>query len=234
MSLFSMDETVEMSIPPYPKIKAPWSLVERLNKEKDITGIFISAHPLDEYKFILENYTTCTIANIPNYKDQPLKLAGIVTKSEHKISKKGTGYGNFMIEDYNGSFEFPLFSEEYLDFKNRLEVGQMVYIRGNNQTSWDGNGTRFKLSNVQQLASTGPSIVDALTVKVPLHLLDESKINRLQNLLLSQKGKSNVKMVLLDVMSAQYLSMVSDEYKVEVNNRLLNEVRELGFDYSLN
>lgn len=234
MSLFSIDESVEMSIPPYPKISAPWSLVERLNREKDITGIFISAHPLDEYKFILDHFTTCTISNIPNYKDQQLKLAGIITKADHKISKKGTGYGNFVIEDYYGSFEFPLFSEDYLDFKNRLEVGQMVYVKANNQTSWDGNGTRFKLSSVQQLASTGPGIVDSLTVKVPLHRLDDLKINRLQHLLQSQKGKSNVKMILLDIMSANYLSLVSDEFKVEVNNRLINEVREMGFECSLN
>ncbi|MEO5646925.1 MAG: hypothetical protein ABIQ56_01110, partial [Chitinophagaceae bacterium] len=234
MSLFNMDENLEMPIPSYPKISIPWSLVERLNKEKDITGIFVSAHPLDEYKFILDHFTTCTIANIPNYKDQPLKLAGIITKADHKISKKGTGYGQFTIEDYLGSFEFPLFSEDYLDFKNRLEVGQMVYMKAINQNSWDGTNTRFKIISIQQLASTGPGIVDSMIVQVKLHLLDGPKITKLQEILKSQKGKSNLKIVVLDMLSENYLSLISEEYKVEINTALLDHVKELGFDFILN
>ena len=227
-----MDRDMEMPEPAFP-VCPPWSLIERLNKEKDILGIFISAHPLDEYKFVLENFTTCTMANVPNFKDTPLKLAGIVTKAEHKISKKGTGYGNFVIEDYFGSFEFPLFSEEYLDFKNRLEVGQMVYIKATNRSFQDG-ATRFKLQSVQQLASAGSTVSEGIMVKVPVQTIDEKKIAKLKELIESQRGNSALRIVLHDMVSQNYLYLLSNEYKVEVNHHLLAEFQSMGFDYKLN
>ena len=232
MSLFSMDRDMEMPEPAFP-VCPPWSLIERLNKEKDILGIFISAHPLDECKFVLENFTTCTMANVPNFKDTPLKLAGIVTKAEHKISKKGTGYGNFVIEDYFGSFEFPLFSEEYLDFKNRLEIGQMVYIKATNRSFQDG-ATRFKLQSVQQLASAGSTVSEGIMVKVPVQTIDEKKIAKLKELIESQRGNSALRIVLHDMVSQNYLYLLSNEYKVEVNHHLLAEFQSMGFDYKLN
>lgn len=233
MSLFSNDEE-QQTIPemPFPKHQ-PWSLVERLNREKDVTGIYISAHPLDEFKYIIENYTTCTVSNIPNTRDQPLKIAGIITKADHRISKKGTGYGNFIIEDYNGSYEFPLFSEDYMDFKNRLELGQMVYLKGTNVSLRDGT-SRFKVQSVQQLATTGTNITDSITLHIPLHQIDQSKINHLYTLVSSNKGNTGIKMVLLDAVSANYLYLRSEEHKVEISNRLLNELKSLGFDYKLN
>ncbi len=234
MSLFSMDEKVEMPTPNYPNV-AHWSLIERLNKEKDITGIYISAHPLDEYRFILEHFTTCTLSNVANFKDVPMKLAGIVTKAEHRISKKGTGYGSFTLEDYYGSFEFALFSEDFLDFKNRLEVGQMVFLKATNQVFRDGSGgSRFKLQQVQQLASAGNNIAESLLLKVPLQSIDDDKITRLRHIVEAQKGNSHLKIVLLDPVSQNYLYMLSEDYKIEVTNRLLKEVKDLGFEYKLN
>ncbi len=234
MSLFSMDEKLEMPVPIYPKANA-WSLIERLNKEKDITGIYISAHPLDEYRFVLEHFTTCTLSNVTSFKDVPIKIAGIVTKAEHRISKKGTGYGSFILEDYFGNFEFVLFSEDYLDFKNRLEVGQMVYIKASNQTFRDGSGgSRFKIQSVQQLASAGHTVAESLLLKMPLYSIDSDRIERLKRVIESQKGNTHLKIVLLDPVSQNYLYMMSEEYKIEVNSRILKEVKELGFEYKLN
>lgn len=234
MSLFSMEGDTPMPVPVFPKIKEPWSLVERLNREKEVTGIFISAHPLDEYKYILDHFTTCTVSNIPQYRDVPIKVAGIVTRSDHRISKKGTGYGQFELRDYEGTFEFPLFSENYLDFKNRLELGQMVYIKGTYQVFNDGNSTRFRIQSIQQLASTGPSLAESVLLQVPVHQLDETKIAKLKTICENQKGKSKLKIVLVDRATQTSLQMVSDEYRIEVNAELLNEFRNLGLEYVLN
>lgn len=233
MSLFSVEADVDMPEPVYPKA-APWSLIERLNKEKDITGIFISAHPLDEYRHILDHYTTCNLTNIGNFINEPIKIAGMITKADHRISKKGTGYGNFTIEDFGGKYEFTLFSENYLDHKNRLEINQLVYIRGTQQTYRDREGISFKIQSVQQLATAGNSVSSSLLLKVPLQSIDESTIRKIKTLLESQKGNSPVKVVLLDAVSQNYLYLMSDEYKVEVTNKLLKEMKGLGFEYSLN
>jgi len=233
MSLFSMDENLSMPEPAYPVVE-PWSLVERLNREKEVTGIFISAHPLDEYKHILEHYTTCTLSNIPLYKDINIKIAGIVTKSEHRISKKGTGYGQFELQDYTGNFEFPLFSENYLDFKNRLELGQMVFIKGTYQSYPDNGGFRFRIQSVQQLASTGSSITEWVLLKVTIQDLNEQKINKLKSICDLQKGKAQVKIMLIDQVNQTSLQMISDEYKIEVSRQILQEFNDLGFEYKLN
>ena len=233
MSLFSVEEeTATIPEIPFPKHQ-PWSLVERLNREKEVTGIYISAHPLDEFRYIIENFTTCSLSNVNLIKDQPLKLAGIVAKAEHKISKKGTGYGSFVLEDYTGSFEFPLFSEDFMDFKNRLEVGQMVLVKATNMSLRDGT-TRFKISGVQQLATAGSNITESITIKMPLHQINVDKVNYLQSMIANHKGNVSLKVVLLDAITANYLYLKSDEHKIEVNNKLLHELTTLGFDYKLN
>ncbi len=232
MSLFNMEEDLEIPELPFPK-HTPWSLVERLQKEKEITGIFISAHPLDEFKYIIENFTTCTLAKIVNHSDQLLKVAGIVSKADHRISKRGTGYGTFVLEDFTGSFEFALFSEDYMDYKNRLEVGQMVFIKATNVTMRDGM-SRFKISAVQQLATAGSNIADSITIKMPLHRINNASVKTIENIVSRNKGNVTLKVVLLDAATSNYLYLKSDDYKIEITNKLLDELKVLGFDYKLN
>ena len=101
---------------PTPEIPADakqWSLIEKLTREKEVTGIYISGHPLDDYKMEVDNFTTCSLDRIEEFKGQKVNIAAIVTTANHRISKKGTGWGLFTIQDYNDLLEFPLFSEDY-------------------------------------------------------------------------------------------------------------------------
>ena len=110
----------------------------------------------------------------------------------------------------------------------------MVYIKGTYQVFNDGNSTRFRIQSVQQLASTGPSLAESVLLQVPVHQLDETKIAKLKTICENQKGKSKLKIVLVDRATQTSLQMVSDEYRIEVNAELLNEFRNLGLEYVLN
>ncbi|MDV7395132.1 hypothetical protein RZS08_27345, partial [Arthrospira platensis SPKY1] len=101
-SLFGDSDEVMIPEPAVPE-GAYWPLMEKLNREKEVTGIYISGHPLDDYRAEIEAHTTCSLEEIENYMGREIKIAGIVVRANHRISKKGTGYGQFTIQDFHGS-----------------------------------------------------------------------------------------------------------------------------------
>jgi DNA polymerase-3 subunit alpha len=126
-SLFGESISVEMSEPAVSK-QEEYPLLEKLKYEKEVVGIYISGHPLDDYKLEIENFTNCSLKNIPDNKDKDLKIAGIISKTITKVSKTGNQYVSFTLEDFEGTFEFALFGKDYIQFKNFAEtLGAMVY-----------------------------------------------------------------------------------------------------------
>src|SRR5690606_37937222 len=134
-SLFGGIDDMEIEEPPIPRAE-PWPLVEKLTREKEVTGIFMSGHPLDDYRLEVENFTNCPLDLIENCKDRKLKIAGIVTDAQHRVSRKGTGYGIFVIEDFRGTLELKLFNEDYKKFKEFMTIGEALYLEGFYQTAW--------------------------------------------------------------------------------------------------
>ncbi|HNG89117.1 MAG TPA: DNA polymerase III subunit alpha, partial [Saprospiraceae bacterium] len=126
-SLFGdLSSTVSIPEPPMPKV-SDWSLIYRLQKEKEVIGIYLSGHPLDDYRYEWEHFAT-PLANIENCKGRKVNVAGIITKVEHRTSQKGTGWGRIVLSDYTGSLEISLFSESYARFKHLLEESAFLYI----------------------------------------------------------------------------------------------------------
>jgi len=134
------DLSLVQEIPP-PKIpECPtWSLTELLDKEKDVTGMFLSGHPLDHYRFELKYYNIIPINDFNEFKgaielqkspNQPLKVAGLVTSSLHKISKAGKKYGTLTIEDFSGKTDITLFGDQYIRFSNYFTQGTCIYVKG--------------------------------------------------------------------------------------------------------
>jgi DNA polymerase-3 subunit alpha len=124
-SLFGDTSDVMMPEPTVPQAE-PWSLIEKLTKEKEVTGIYISGHPLDDYRIEVENFTTCGLDRIENFKGQKVNIAGIITQAQHRVNKKGNGWGLFTVQDYNTALEFPLFTEDYQKFKHLLHQGAVL------------------------------------------------------------------------------------------------------------
>ena len=121
----------EVVAPPIAECE-PWPLVKLLDYEKEVTGMFMSGHPLDNFSFEIKHYGLTTIAEFNEFKEavnlhpnpgRTFRIAGLVSEAQHRISKTGNKYGVFHIEDYSAKMELMLFSDDYVRFTNYLEAG---------------------------------------------------------------------------------------------------------------
>ncbi|MEM6699555.1 MAG: OB-fold nucleic acid binding domain-containing protein, partial [Bacteroidota bacterium] len=233
-SLFGGSEDAMIPEPSFPKGKA-WSLIEALTKEKEVTGIYISGHPLDDYRVEVENFTNCTLDKIENYhKAKEVRFAGVVTRAEHRISKKGTGWGKFVIQDYNGSFEFPLFRDDYADYRGRLEEGVCVFVKGHFEPQWSGDGFQFKLKEVNTLEAVTEKLTKEVTLRFPIEKLTAELLQSVDELCHLHKGNHQLRIVLLDRTNRIKLALKTKKRGVNANTAFAEALDGLGVDYKLN
>ncbi len=233
-SLFGASDEVLLPEPKVPDCN-PWSLVEKLGKEKEVTGIYISGHPLDDYAVEIKNFTSSSLDKLEKYKGQKVTVAGIVTQANHRISKKGTGWGLFTIQDFTSSLDFPLFSEDYQKFKHLLEVGEVVYIKGMYQKKWNAEDEyQLRIHEVRQLETVGKELTDSITLKIKVHEISEQLIDEIETLCESYKGPHKLKMLFLDHMNRISLNLVAKNKTVNADNDFVNHLEKLGVDYKLN
>ena len=232
-SLFGDSDEVLIQEPPMP-VAEPWSLIEKLTREKEVTGIYISGHPLDDYKMEVDNFTTCSLEKADTIKGQPLKLAGIVAAANHRISKKGTGFGFFTIQDYNGGMEFPLFSEDYQRYKHLFEVGQALYIHGTFQKKWSGEDYQFKISKVELLENVAANMTSSLTLRIPIESLTKELVHNIEMTCKAHEGKHKLKVHLIDRATKTKLQLVAKTQMVNADNDLISKLKKLGVAYQVN
>ncbi len=235
-SLFGASEDVlspEPQVPP----GAEWPLIEKLNREKEVTGIYISGHPLDDYRVEVENFVSCGLDDVEKYHQSgsEIKLAGIVTSAQHRITKKGTGWGIFMIQDFNDSMELVLFGDDYIDYKERLSLSQCVFIKGSFKKRWNSeNEFNFKLKEVNLLETIGNKMSESITLNIPLEKLTEKMLSEIERVLKEHRGKNPLKMMLIDRHNKTRLNFASKTRKVEAGPDLAMALERIGVDYKLN
>jgi len=233
-SLFGGSEDAMIPEPSFPKGKK-WSLIEVLNKEKEVTGIYISGHPLDDYRVEVENFTNCSLEQIENYhKAKEVRFAGVVTQAEHRISKKGTGWGKFVIQDYNGSFEFPLFRDDYADYRGRLEEGVCVFVKGHFEPQWSGDGFQFKLKEVNTLEAVTEKMTKEVTLRFPIEKLTAELLQSVDELCHQHKGNHQLRIILIDRTNRIKLALKTKKRGVNANTAFAEALDGLGVNYKLN
>ncbi|MEM9886861.1 MAG: DNA polymerase III subunit alpha [Bacteroidota bacterium] len=233
-SLFGDSEDAMIPEPKVPKAEK-WSLIEQLNREKEVTGIYISGHPLDDYRVEVENFTNCSLEKIENYhRSKEVRFAGVVNKAEHRISKKGTGWGKFVVQDYNGSFEFVLFRDDYADYRGRLEEGTCVFVKGHFEPKWSGDGFQFKLKEVNTLESITEKFTKEITLKFPIEQITADILQSVDTLCKEHKGNQQLKMVLIDRKNRTKLALKSKKRNVNANTAFAEALDRLGVAYKLN
>lgn len=232
-SLFGDSIPISVNDPEPPMCRS-WSLIEALTKEKEVTGIYISGHPLDDYALEVRHYTTCAIDQVERFKDYTqMRLAGLVVTANHRVSQKGTGYGRFTIQDYNGSLEFNLFTESYQRFKDILEVGQAVFLEGQFRQGRNGE-MEFSVKDVRLLDSIGAELTKSITLLMPLDGLDAPTLDTLDSICVQHKGKHLLKFMLVDQREEISLAFVSSGRRVNADSHFIQQVETLGVKYKLN
>ena len=168
-SLFGESEDVVIPDPKLPECEE-WSKMELLNKEREVTGIYISGHPLEDYKIEIENFCNVKINDLDDTKklrNRELIFAGIVTSVNHKTTKTGNPFGNFTIEDYDGTIQLALFSEDYLKFKHFLNKDAILFIKARVQPKYgSAEVLEIKITNIGLLSEVLKKCVNDITLKL--------------------------------------------------------------------
>jgi DNA polymerase III alpha subunit len=232
-SLFGdLSETVGIAEPVVPKTDS-WNLVFKLQKEKDVVGLYLSGHPLDDYRYEWENFAT-PLANVDNYKGRKVNVAGFVLKAEHRISQKGTGWGRFTLQDYTGSLEITMFSESYAKFKSFFEEGTSVYVEGEYKQRFNSDEMEFRVQNVRLLETIGAEKTTSITLRIPLETLSADLIDRIDKLCAAHKGKHTLRMELIDFTNKEKMAFVSQARKVNVDNDFIAAMTVMGVECGVN
>lgn len=219
--------------------KAPqtdeWIKTYRLEKEKEVTGIYISGHPLDDYKMELENYTNCSLAGASQTSGSTIKIAGIIAHVQHGVSQKnGLGYARLTLQDYSSSFEMGVYNEDYERYKDLLTEGQVIYVVGKYQTYRFSDRAFFKLQDIRLLASLSQDLTKSLTIRVPIDQIDEGFIDKFKGLCENHQGKHNLHMKVMDIDEEMDVDFNISKFKVDVDSKFIEQIRELGLSYRLN
>lgn len=232
-SLFGdLSDSVSIPEPLAPKA-AEWGLIFKLQKEKDVIGIYLSGHPLDDFRYEWENFAS-PLANIENYRGRKVNVAGFVLKAEHRISQKGTGWGRFTIQDYTGSLEITMFSESYAKFKTFFEEGTSVYVEGEYKQRYNSDEMEFRVQNVRLLETIGEEKTQSVTLKIPIEKITPDFLDQIEKLCVAHKGKHTLRMELIDFQNKEKLPFVSSARKVQVGNELIAALELLGVECGVN
>ena len=241
VSLFGEASTVQFPEPDIPNCDT-WGTMELLSQEKEVIGMYISAHPLDDFK----NEMIFCNARLKDFKGELQKIvgnnlsfAGIITDVQHRVSKAGKGWAAFTIEDYNDSHEFRVFGEEYLKFKHFLVPNSFLYVRATIQPGWtnkDGvtGEPRIKFTDFKLLHDIMDELCKKLTIKIPVNDVNEENILNLESILKNNAGKQSLRFTIWDAQEKIEVNLPSRNTKIKVSNELLSTLEKQQINYKLN
>ena len=232
-SLFGAFETIEVATPPVPNAE-PWSQLERLNRERDLVGMYLSAHPLDPY-YIEVNYGCDTpLAEVKNKADQldtELTMGGLVVDFQTRMGKKGNQFGIIKIEDYSGSFEFMLFGNKFVDYQKFGVPGYAVVVRGAYERGY-GDNIRFNVKSIDLLENMKGKMLKNLVIS--LRDTDLRNVEFLKQYHGAQgDNRCDLYFRMQDQMSGNYV-MLRSKQPIAVDKRLLETLREAHIKFKVN
>ncbi|MDI1354223.1 MAG: DNA polymerase III subunit alpha [bacterium] len=238
-SLFGGDHAIEVSEPLLPKIE-PWSALEQLGKEKEVVGFFISGHPLDPYKLVIEHRcnASCTQlkAGLEPFKNREVIFGGIITGFENRTSKTGNAFGKLIIEDYSGSVELMLFGKDFVEYNKFMVQGLFVFVKARVQERYNQPGSlEIKLSKIELLDEVKKNAFNVIRLKIKLNNLDQTVVSKLEALMNRFEGKSSLEFYVEDEDMHQNLKLFSKKNKIAIDSDFLLELEKFpDVKYDLN
>jgi len=230
------DLPITMEIPP-PRIPEcePWPLVIQLNFEKEVTGIFLSGHPLDNYKFEMRHYGVTPIADFIEFKEsinmqsnpnRPFRLVGLVVDAQHRVAKSGNKYGNFFIEDYSGKTDFPLFTEDYMRLTPILQQGSTVLINGFLKQRYNQETFELKIQSVSLAETMKRVMTKQVTIEAHPQDLNPETVKFIEQNVKAHPGMTTLRFSLGVPKEKLKISLVTMSSGFEMNDEMVQFLEE--------
>ncbi|MFN8239670.1 MAG: DNA polymerase III subunit alpha [Bacteroidales bacterium] len=229
---FTMTKPVAPVCPEWPKL-------EKLNKEKDVIGIYLSSHPLDDFRLEISTFTNATLADLQNlndWLDREITVAGMIIDTRNAIGKNGKPWGSFTLQDYSDSFRFMMFDKDYIEFSKYCITGYYLLVRGKVQKKrYDEDSLEVKIKTINLLSSVKDELIKTVTIKVKIEDLNTELINELTKFIKENPGETELKFLFLDGDEKISLPMFSRSIRIRLNNDLISFLEDHpSLDFKVN
>jgi DNA polymerase-3 subunit alpha len=237
-SLFGESGGFDM-VKPEPAPCPDWPKLEKLNREKEVIGIYLSSHPLDDFKLEINTFSTATLADLQNlreYLDRDVVIAGMVTDTKNGISKNGKPYGSFTLQDYSDSFRLMMFDKDYIENSKYFFMGYYLLVKGRVQKrKYKEDELEFKIKSINLLSSVKDELIKSVTLKIDPGNISIEMINELKELVEENKGATELRFLFMDSEDKVTLPMFSRTFRVRLNNEIISYLDDHpGIDYKVN
>ena len=234
-SLFGEAGSLEIKEPELPKIE-PWSLMEKLQREKELVGIYISGHPLNNFKFEIDYFTTHTLNDleVQNLKLEgaEIRLAGLINTVREAVSKNGKPYCIFTLEDFSGTREFAMFGERYTDNKSWIELNAQIFIVAKGEKSYrDPDKLDLNIQQMTFLEDTVANQLKKVTIDMSINDINEAMMTKLFDLV-DERGKVGLCFKIKSGDKAVKAS--SARYKIQMDEITKGKLEDLGLNFRFN
>ncbi len=234
-SLFGDSSALDIKEPTLPIIE-DWTLMEKLQREKELVGIYISGHPLSKFKFEIDHFTSHQLSNIEEdglkLEGSQIQLAGLITSVRHAISKNGKPYGVFNLEDFSGSMEFMMFGEKYAQFKGFIELNAQIFITAKGEKSYrDPNKLDVNIQNIVFLADAVENQLKKVTINLDAEAINEGIMSKLFDLV-DERGKVRLDFKIFD--DNKSVKASSSRYKLRMDEITKQKLEDLELPFKFN
>jgi len=218
-----------------------WPKIVLLEKEKNLIGIYLTAHPLDDYKLEMESFCSRDVAlkhinnSIEKYKDREFTFGGMVTAAREGTSKNGNPYSTLTLSDYTDSYEMFFFGQDYVNFHKFCKMGLFLMVKGTVRTRFNSEALEFKVTHIELLSEARKNYVKSVTLHIPINKLDDSVIQEIEFLAKNNKGKALLKFNVYDPESNLHVHLFSRTTKIDLNDKFLKFFEEKNdIEYRIN
>ncbi len=236
VSLFGETSEVQFPEPTIPEAEE-WGMMEKLSKEKEVVGVYISGHPLDDFKTEMKYFCNVGVEQMHNPQTligKEIAIGGILTSVQHRVSKNGKGWAAFFFEDYLGSYEFRLFGEEYLRFKHFLIPNSFLYVKLLVKKGWNDGDVRIQFNSMQMLQDILANLAKKITLQLDINTIDQQMMQQIDDFLNRHQGEHKLQFILYDKEEKMKLNMPSRTRKIAITNEFISELDKMNYSFKLN
>jgi len=237
-SLFGQTGGFDM-IKPEPAFCPDWPKLEKLNREKDVIGIYLSSHPLDDFKLEINTFTTTSLAELQNLRDfldRDIIVAGMVTEIKNGIGKNGKPWGSFTMQDYSDSFRFMAFDKDYIEYSKFFIIGYYLLVKGKVQKrKYNEDELDLRIRSINLLSSVKDELIKSVTIIIKAEEANAALIEELLYLVKENKGDTELRFLFYDQEDKISLPMFSRNIRLRLNNELISYLEDHpSIDFKVN
>jgi len=225
-SLFGELAMPDVKPPEIPNCE-PWMLSELLEKEKEVVGIYLSAHPLDGFRWEMDHYGFIPINQVENQKGKVVRIAGFVSDAAHAITKKGSKFGKFILNDYSGQLEITLWEGNYVNWANYLDNGQKLVIQGVYQEHKYRPGVmEFQIQNISLLSGVRKTMTKRISIGLPSERIDDKLVEFITTNIRENPGTTELCIHISDQEYEQALRLRTNGTRFSVDDQFIQFLKE--------